>query len=78
MSKLSFYFKDRIDRELHDLQREPGERNNLSHEPNFREIKQELLEKLLSWQIRIQQPKVVIDDREDYSPWCWYDYLVII
>ncbi len=74
--KLSFYFKERMDGELYDLIKDPEERNNLFHNPEMAKVREDLLQRLLSWQIKIQQPRVIMLGWEDYPDWRWIRYLL--
>jgi len=74
--KLSFYFKERMDGELYDLIEDPGERTNLFHDPKMAKVRDDLLQRLLAWQIRIQQPRALMRDWEEDPNWRWIQHVV--
>lgn len=70
-----YYVRDEW--ELYDLKYDPEERNNVANKPNYKEIFQELSDKLMEWQKNTKDPWIcaphaVLEDKGDYkdNPQC--------
>ncbi len=58
--------------ELYDLRRDPHEYENQFASPELREVREQLLRKLLNWQFAGQQPENFLPLDEHYPPSRWF------
>jgi arylsulfatase A-like enzyme len=58
--------------ELYDLKKDPHEYNNLFLSQDYRDVREQLIRKLLNWQITSRQPPNWSVNHEHYPPTRWF------